>query len=138
MALLVGNVLRHAARHAPDRFAATLGDEELTFAQLEAQSNRVARILAARGVGHGDRVAWWGDTSLDALPVFFALAKLGAVFAPVNARLGPAEAAEVAGYARPRLLVVDDERAESARGLDLPTLSHAELFAAAAGASGGG
>src|SRR6266511_6317429 len=135
MALLVGNVLRHAARHAPDRFAATLGDEELTFAQLEAQSNRVARILAARGVGHGDRVAWWGDTSLAALPVFFALAKLGAVFAPVNARLGPDEAAEIVGYARPRLLVVDDAHAELVQEIDTPMATHAHLADAATHAS---
>jgi fatty-acyl-CoA synthase len=135
MALLVGNVLRHAARHAPDRLAATLDEEQLTFAELEERSNRVGHTLAARGVGYGDRVAWWGDTSLDALPVFFALAKLGAVFAPVNARLSAAEAAEVAGYARPRLLIVDDERTEPARELDLPALCHAELFAAAAAAS---
>ncbi|MGQ0803353.1 MAG: class I adenylate-forming enzyme family protein [Actinomycetota bacterium] len=135
MALLVGNVLRHAARHAPDRLAATLGDEELTFAELEDRANRVAHTLTAQGVRYGDRVAWWGDTSLEALPVFFGLAKLGAVFAPVNARLGPAEAAEVAGYARPRLLVVDDERAEGARELDLPMLSHTELAHAAGGAS---
>ncbi|MGI8797033.1 MAG: class I adenylate-forming enzyme family protein [Acidimicrobiia bacterium] len=135
MALLVGNVLRHAARAAPDRLAATLADEHLTFGELDGRANRVAHTLAARGVGPGDRVAWWGDTSLEALPVFFALAKLGAVFAPVNARLGPTEAAEVAGYARPRLLVVDDERAEPARELDLPTLSHADLAQAATRAS---
>ena len=131
MALLVGNVLRHAARHAPMGVAATLGDQQLTFADLEARSNQVARILAERGVGHRDRVAWWGDTSLEALPVFFALAKLGAVFAPVNARLNATEAAEVAGYAKPRLMIVDDERP----ALDVPTLRHAELFAAAGAAS---
>ena len=39
----------------------------------------------ASGSGGGDRVLWWGDTSLEAVPVFGALAKLGAVFAPLNA-----------------------------------------------------
>ena len=38
------------------------------------------------GVGRGDRVLWWGDTTLEAVPVFAALAKIGAVFAPLNAR----------------------------------------------------
>ncbi|HEX6310970.1 MAG TPA: AMP-binding protein, partial [Acidimicrobiia bacterium] len=99
MALLVRDVIRRAARATPGRLAATLGTEQLTFADLDERSDRVAAALAARGVGHGDRVAWWGDTSLAAMPLFAALAKLGAVFAPVNARLGATEAAEVVGYA---------------------------------------
>jgi len=89
MALLVADVLRHAARYTPHRLAATLGDDDITFGALDDQANRVAHTLNGMGVGHGDRVAWWGDTSLEALPIFFALAKLGAIFAPVNARLGP-------------------------------------------------
>ncbi len=128
MALLIGNVLRHAARYTPRRLAATLGDAELTFVKLDESANRVAHILAGMGVGHGDRVAWWGDTSLEALPIFFALAKLGAVFAPVNARLGPEEAAAVIGYARPRVLVTDDAHAELVQAIDTPTATHAHLF----------
>jgi fatty-acyl-CoA synthase len=128
MALLIGNVLRHAARYTPRRLAATLGDTELTFGELDDRANRVAHTLAGAGVGHGDRVAWWGDTSLEALPIFFALAKLGAVFAPVNARLGPDEAAAVIGYARPRVLVTDDAHAELVQAVDAPTVTHAHLF----------
>jgi fatty-acyl-CoA synthase len=131
MGLLVGDILRHGARVTPDALAATLGETEVTFGELDERSNRTGHALAALGVGHGDRVAWWGETSLDAMPVFGALAKLGAVFAPVNARLGPQEAAEVIGYARPRLLVVDAAHAEPASGLDISTVTHAELAAGA-------
>lgn len=131
MALLVGNVLRHAARYTPRRPAATLGDDEVTFGALDEQANRVAHALAGMGVGHGDRVAWWGETSLEALPIFFALARVGAVFAPVNARLGPDEAAEVVGYARPRLLVVDDAHAELVQEIDVPMATHTHLADAA-------
>ncbi len=87
------------------------------------------------GVGHADRVAWWGDTSLEALPIFFALARLGAVFAPVNARLGPEEAAEVVGYARPRLVVVDDAHAPLVQEIDDAVATHAHLADAATHAS---
>jgi acyl-CoA synthetase (AMP-forming)/AMP-acid ligase II len=113
MALLVGDVLQRAADAVPDRIAATVGTGRLTFAELERSSNRVAHVLAGAGVTYGDRVAWWGDTSLAALPVFGALAKLGAAFAPVNGRLGAAEAGAVVGYARPRLLLVDEERRDA-------------------------
>lgn len=129
--LLVGDVVRHAARTTPAALAATLGDHELTFAALDARSNQVARALAVRGIGVGDRVAWWGETSLDAMPVFNALARLGAAFMPVNARLGGDEAAEVLEYAKPKLLVTDGAHADLVVGRDEPPLTHDELFAAA-------
>src|SRR2546421_8892306 len=136
MGLLVADVLRHGARYTPHRLAATLGDDEVTFGALDEQANRIAHTLAGIGVGRGDRVPWWGDTSLEALPIFFALAKLGAVFAPVNARLGPDEAAAVVGYARPRLLIVDDGHPELVQEIDVPILTHAHLFDEATRASG--
>jgi acyl-CoA synthetase (AMP-forming)/AMP-acid ligase II len=128
--LLVGNIVRHAARATPDALAATLGDDEITFAELDGRANQVARALAARGIGVGDRVAWWGETSLAAMPIFNALARLGAAFMPVNARLGSAEAAEVLEYAKAKLLIVDAEHTSLATGHDA-LLTHDELFAAA-------
>jgi len=137
MALLVGNVLRHAARYTPRRLAATLGDDEVTFGELDDQANRLAHTLAGMGVGISDRVAWWGDTSLAALPIFFALARLGAVFAPVNARLGPEEAAEVIGYARSRLVVVDDDHAPLFQEIDDAVVTDTHLADAATHAHAG-
>jgi len=136
--LLVGDILRHAASATPDRLAATLADDTLTFAEVDRRSNQAARAFVAAGIRRGDRVAWWGETSLDAMPIFGALAKIGAVFMPVNARLGAAEAADVLGYAKPRLLVVDAAHSELVAGSteplgDLPLLTHHELFASAAG-----
>jgi acyl-CoA synthetase (AMP-forming)/AMP-acid ligase II len=132
MGLLVGDVIRHAARVVPGRLAATMGDDELTFGDLDVESNRVARALAARGVGRGDRVAWWGETGLEAMPIFGALAKLGAAFMPVNARLGVDEATEVIGYARPRLTVVDASHEAAA----FEFVRQAELFHDAARSEG--
>lgn len=129
MGLLVGNVLRHAARVAPDAPAATMDDWVVTFAQLDAASNRAARALRELGIGHGDRVVWWGDTNLAVPPVFGGLAKLGAVFAPVNGRLNPAEARAIFAYARPALVVTDAERAEQLVDLDVPTAITRDLVA---------
>jgi acyl-CoA synthetase (AMP-forming)/AMP-acid ligase II len=135
MALLIGDIVRHAARVRPRALAATLGDAELRFGELEEAANRTARALASAGVGHRDRLAWWGDTSLDVMPVFAAAAKLGAAFAPVNARLGAAEAAAIVSYAKPRLLVVDDAHAPLADGWDVPTVTRDELARLAAAES---
>ena len=74
MGLLVGDVIRHAAAVYRGTSPRRYGDGELTFADLDDSSNQVARALAAAGVGHRDRVAWWGETSLEAMPIFGALA----------------------------------------------------------------
>jgi acyl-CoA synthetase (AMP-forming)/AMP-acid ligase II len=124
MDLLIGDVFRNAARAVPDRMAAALGDESLTFGQIDQESNKLARALTHLGVTAGDRVAVWSGTNLNVVLVFAALAKLGAVFAPLNALLGPEEVGGTARLARPALLLADGERAAGgavlAAQLDIP------------------
>jgi acyl-CoA synthetase (AMP-forming)/AMP-acid ligase II len=96
----------------------------LTFGQIDSEANRIANGLRELWVGRGDRVLWWSDTALEAVPVFAALAKIGAVFAPLNARASLAEIVAVAEYARPRLLLCGGSHAELggelARRIDVP------------------
>jgi len=135
--LLVGELFRQHAQVVPDSPAVSLGSEVLTYAELNAAGNRVAAALRAEGVGHGDRVVMWSDTALEVLPLFVALAKLGAVFAPLNAHYSEEEAAPVVALAKPRLLVVDAAREAAGREvagkLGVPLLSFEELHAGAAG-----
>ena len=113
--LLVGDIFRAGARAVPDRVAAALGERTLTFREVDVAANAHAEALRALGVGLGDRVVMWSATSIDAVPLFAGLAKLGAVFAPANALLTVDEATEMAGLARPVVLVVDPEREEAGR-----------------------
>jgi acyl-CoA synthetase (AMP-forming)/AMP-acid ligase II len=115
--LLIGEMLENAARVAPGAVAATLDDDALTFAEIDQRANRIANGLRDLGIGRGDRVLWWSDTSLEAVPVFAALAKIGAVFAPLNARASVEELTPVARYARPRLLLNGESHAHVAAEL---------------------
>ncbi len=145
--LLIGEIIRRAADAVPDQPAVCVGTprlaaarrggleessrapgrsgasamsgfRELSYAELDRDANRLAWALRSQlGIGHGDRVIGWADTSLEVLPLFVALARLGAVFAPLNARLGASEAGEVAQLARGSLLVVDGSRAADAATL---------------------
>ncbi len=99
--LLIGDIFRTAVRAAPGRVAAWRGDESITFAELDRRGNQVARALAALGVGYTDRVVAWNDTTLDVLPLFVALAKLGAVFAPISPLLALEEAEVMIAAAKP-------------------------------------
>ncbi|MFD9905990.1 class I adenylate-forming enzyme family protein [Streptomyces sp. NPDC059063] len=111
--LLVGEVLRSAARAAPRRAAVRLGERVLTFAELDAAADRAVGGLAARGVRRGDRVVCLAGTSLDALALFAGAARAGVVFVPV----APGAAATgIVRAARPRLLVTDAEQARCTAG----------------------
>ena len=89
--LLIGDVFTNAATAVPDRTAAALGDRSLTFGALDARADQLAGALSRLGIGYRSRVALWSATTLDAVPLFAALAKVGAVFIPVNGLLGAEE-----------------------------------------------
>jgi acyl-CoA synthetase (AMP-forming)/AMP-acid ligase II len=115
--MLIGDIVRRNAEVAPRAAAASMGAHTLTHAELDGGANRLAAALLGLGVHRGDRVLAWADTALDVLPLFVACAKVGAVFAPLNARHGPAEAQPVAALARAQLLVADAERVDAARAI---------------------
>jgi acyl-CoA synthetase (AMP-forming)/AMP-acid ligase II len=75
-------------------------------------------------VRRGATVVCWTGTTLDVLPLFAALAKLGAVYAPLAGTLEVGEAAEVAQLGGGAMLAVDESHrasgAELARRLALP------------------
>jgi acyl-CoA synthetase (AMP-forming)/AMP-acid ligase II len=127
MDLLVGDVFRNAARAVPRRVAVAHLGREMTFDDVDRRANQVARALIAIGIGHRDRVVSWTTTTLDVVPVFAALAKLGAVFAPASPLLGEQEALDMIASASPALLVVDDDRLDAAtrigKELGIPVLS---------------
>jgi fatty-acyl-CoA synthase len=117
MPLLIGEIFRRNAAMFPNRVAATMEAAAFTYGELNARGNALAHVLRAAGIGVGARLLTWADTSLDVLPLFVALAKLGAVFAPLNAKLTSEEAGDVITFARPAALVTDARHAHDAAAL---------------------
>ena len=60
------------------------GVEALTFGDLDARSNRLARLLRQRGVSPGDRLALYLANRIDFIDLVLACLKLGAIVVPVN------------------------------------------------------
>jgi len=77
----------------------------LTRAELEARANRLARALAAQGLGQGDTATFALPNGADFFIACFAVWKLGAVPNPLSHRLPAAELRAIIGRARPRLLL---------------------------------
>ncbi len=84
-----------------------------TAEAVEALSGR----LVAAGVGPGDRVALISDNSGDVIRAFFAIARAGAIAAPLNTRQTAEEMAAQLVDADARLLLADDRHAAVAARL---------------------
>lgn len=83
----------------------------LTFREVSARANRMARVLAARGVERGDRVAVHLPNRLEFIDLFLACLRLGAVFVPINILYKQREIAHIVGDADPCLLIVAGQAA---------------------------
>src|SRR5215207_6471787 len=82
MAYNIADLFERAVDAVPDRPALVVGDDRLTFAQVEERANRLAHHLAASGVGQGDHVGIHGQNSTEWMVAMMAAFKLRAV--PVN------------------------------------------------------
>ena len=81
----------------------------LTFAELDRRAATAAALMAARGVGEGDRVAILCRNRIAFFELLFACAKLGAILVPLNWRMPPAELDGLLSDCAPRLLFHDAE-----------------------------
>jgi O-succinylbenzoic acid--CoA ligase len=117
----LAQALAHRARTQPDAAALVWRDETISFAQLAARAERVARGLVARGVAPGDRVAALLPNAPAFVELWHATIACGAILVPVNTRLTAPEIALLLDDAAAALLLHGEgdlaTRAEAACGL---------------------
>lgn len=80
----VGDALRRSSARAPQQRAIHFQGRDLTYADLDALANRLARWLLANGIGRGDAVAIFATNSPEYAAAFFGCARIGAVLVPIN------------------------------------------------------
>lgn len=115
-----GHVERNA-RKFPGRTALIDECGRLSYAELDAQANRLAHHLAAQGIGPGDKVALLAKSSARWVVAFLAILKNRAVCVPLNYRLTPQDIAGNIDDARCRLVLTTAAYRDShLRGVGLP------------------
>ncbi|MGK2870419.1 MAG: amino acid adenylation domain-containing protein, partial [Mycobacterium sp.] len=85
----------------PDTVALTFQSRSLTYAELDAVSNRLAHRLIGCGAGAGQTVALLQPRSADAIIAILAVLKSGAAYLPLDPALPPARIAVVLADAAP-------------------------------------
>ncbi|MEV0281953.1 amino acid adenylation domain-containing protein [Streptomyces sp. NPDC050610] len=82
-------IAEHAAR-TPDAVAVVHADRRLTYAELDADADRLAARLRGRGIGHGSLVAVRTSRSERLLVALLGVLKAGAAYVPLDSEY-PAE-----------------------------------------------
>jgi acyl-CoA synthetase (AMP-forming)/AMP-acid ligase II len=103
---LVDTLARQVALR-PGHAAIRRGERVLSFADLDAESARLAQALRAMGVMRGDRVACLSQHHIECLLLTLAACRLGAVCMPVNWRLAPDEMAYIIDHGQASFLMAD-------------------------------
>jgi fatty-acyl-CoA synthase len=117
---MIGYQLSINAVRRPNATAVVFAERRFDYATLNERACRAANALLAEGIEPGDRVAMLARNCDAFIVLFFATAKIGAVFVPVNFRLATPEIGRIVVSCRPKLLFC---------GTSMPGVA-AELWAA--------
>jgi acyl-CoA synthetase (AMP-forming)/AMP-acid ligase II len=86
VALNIADLFEHAVDVVPERFAIQTGSRKATYAEIEADANRLAHFLLGSGVGPGDHVGVYARNSVEHVTALLAIFKARAVAINVNYR----------------------------------------------------
>jgi fatty-acyl-CoA synthase len=102
----LGSLPEHAAARWGAREALYFAGHRVTFADLAAGVDRLARGLLHAGIGPGDKVALWMVNRPEFIETMFAVMKIGAVLVPINTRLRADDVAYILGQSDASTLVI--------------------------------
>jgi len=80
----IEHYLHDAARRRPDHPALIVGEQHITYREVDELAGRLAHALRCRGIEPGDRVLVLFDNALETVVSLFGSLRAGAVFSIVN------------------------------------------------------
>ncbi len=90
---------------SPDGVAFILGEERFTYRQLSDASERLGRMLNARGIQPGDRIVLQMTNVREMIVAYYACFRLGAIACPLHVRLKTAELRPLLQRLQPTLYI---------------------------------
>ena len=111
----LNGVLASRAARDPARVFMRCGDRQWSWGEFALKAEAAAKVLAARGIGQGDRVGVMARNCDGHVVMLFALARLGAIMVPVNPEFGVEEAKYVLHHAEVSAVAATTDTLEVAR-----------------------
>ncbi len=108
----LAELLTASAGRDPDKVAVKLDENELTYAELDEASARVATFLRSKGLEPGDRVGVMLPNQLQFPVIYYGVLRAGGVVVPMNVLLKRREVAYFCEDSASRLLLAWHDLAE--------------------------
>lgn len=80
----IHELFERRAESDPERVAVVLGQQTLTYGQLNERANRLARLLRAKGIGPDQLVVIFMERSLEMIVAVLGVLKAGAAYVPLD------------------------------------------------------
>ena len=103
----IPDLLRECARERPNQRAVVVGDEALSYSELDALADRIAATLQRDGIGPGAAVAICAHSSLRYVAVFLGALRAGVTVAPLPPSVTSDVMVSLLANSRARLLFAD-------------------------------
>jgi amino acid adenylation domain-containing protein len=117
MIKLIQEYFSESAKKFPDKIAVNFKNQNISFGDLERETNQLARALKEKGVQRGDRVCFSLLKSLNALKAVLGILKADAVYVPLNVQTPEARLLQIVEDVAPRLIVCDNRTLSRAKVL---------------------
>ncbi|WP_327370480.1 non-ribosomal peptide synthetase [Streptomyces sp. NBC_01217] len=108
------------ARRTPDRPAVRFGEEELSYAALDARVNRLAHRLRELGAGPETLIGLCVERGVEALVALLAVLKADAAYVPLDPRQPAARLAAMLEDAPLSAVLATEAHQDALPGLDVP------------------
>ncbi len=110
--LLVHRLFEAQVERAPDSVAVVFEEQELTYRELNARANRLARHLRSLGIGPEDLVAILAERSLEMIAAVLGVLKAGGTYLPLDVTHTRERLGYLLEVARPGVLLTTERLAE--------------------------
>lgn len=107
------------ARGQHDRVAVSLPEADITYLELDARANGLARFLRRRGVGSGDRVGLLFDSAVANYVAILAVLKTHAAYVPLDAGFPPERIAYIAADSRLSTVLTESHLGDRLNAVDV-------------------
>lgn len=81
---LLHHLFEYAADKVPDRVAVQVGENKITYAELDQRANQLAHVLRMNGVDSDHVVAVYGERSIDMIVALLGILKAGGAYLPLD------------------------------------------------------
>ena len=121
-AVSIPALLAEHVERTPQAVAVTVDGRSMTYRELDQAANRLAHLLAGRGVGPGHRVALLFSRSAEAIVAILAVLKTGAAYLAIDPAVPSARMRFVLSDAAPTVVISTGELSELLDGDNLTVI----------------